>query len=312
MFHCNGWTYPWAVTAVGGTHVCLRRVDPALIFPADRRAPRHPPVRRARSVLSMLIHAPAEQRQRFEHRCEMATGGAAPPPTVIAGHGAMGFRVHPPLRPDRVYGPATLCAWQDEWDALALEERAAVMARQGVGYPTLDGLMVADPRRCEPVPRDGKTMGEVMLRGNTVMKGYLKNPAATTEAAFSGGWFHYGRPGGLAPRRLHRDQGPLEGHHHLGWGEHLLARGGGGRSSGIPADGVPRWWRVPTRSGARRPARSSRSSRALPIDAAEITALVPRAPRALQGAAHVVFGPLPKTSTGKIQKYVLRERVREL
>ena len=190
MFHCSGWTYTWAVTAVGGTHVCLRRVDPALIFPAiARHGVTH--MCGAPIVMTMLIHAPAGVKTPFPQTVEMATGGAAPPSTVISAMEAMGFRVTHLYGLTETYGPATFCAWQDEWGALGLAERAAQMARQGVTYATLEDMMVADPETLQPVPRDGRSMGEIMLRGNTVMKGYLKNPGATG-AAFRGGWFHTG------------------------------------------------------------------------------------------------------------------------
>src|SRR5438270_4254009 len=190
MFHCSGWTYTWAVTAVGGTHVCLRRVDPALIFPAIRR---HHVTHMcgAPIVMTMLIHAPDALKVRFEQTVEMATGGAAPPSTVISAMEAMGFRVTHLYGLTESYGPATFCAWQEAWEALPLAERATQMARQGVNYVTLEDCIVADPETLRPVPRDGRTMGEIMLRGNTLMKGYLKN-AAATGAAFHGGWFHTG------------------------------------------------------------------------------------------------------------------------
>src|SRR5512140_1264120 len=190
MFHCNGWTYTWAVTAVSGTHVCLRKVDPALIFPAIAEH-RVTHLRGAPIVLNMLVHAPESLKRRFDHRVEVATGGAAPPSAIIAAMEKMGFNVTHLYGLTESYGPATLCAWQDGWDAMPLEQRALLMARQGVRYPTLEQLQVGDPMTSEPVPRDGATMGEVMLRGNTIMKGYLKNPKATEEA-FRDGWYHTG------------------------------------------------------------------------------------------------------------------------
>ena len=191
MFHCNGWTYTWAVTAVGGTHACLPQgrsrcsssalsAATALRISAGRRS-----CSRRRDL------RPGGGKLRPDHVVEVATGRAAPPSAVIAAMEAMGFRVTHLYGLTESYGPATLCAWQPEWDALPLPERAAHAARQGVAYPTLDGLMVADPVTLAPVPRDGATIGEVMLRGNTLMKGYLRNPAATEEA-FRGGWFHTG------------------------------------------------------------------------------------------------------------------------
>src|SRR5262245_23435512 len=162
MFHCSGWTYTWAVTAAGGTHVCLRRVDPALIFPAiARHGVTH--MCAAPIVMTTLIHAPDAVKLKFDHTVEMATGGAAPAAPVIAAMEAMGFRVTHLYGLTETYGPATLCAWQPEWDALGPDERAAAMARQGVAYPTLEGLMVADPSTMESVARDGQSMGEVML-----------------------------------------------------------------------------------------------------------------------------------------------------
>src|SRR5213594_3779885 len=161
MFHCSGWTYTWAVTAVGGTHVCLRRVDPALIFPAiTRHGVTH--MCGAPIVMTMLIHAPESVKTRFAHTVEMATGGAAPPSTVISAMEAMGFRVTHLYGLTETYGPATFCAWQEDWRALPLAERAAQMARQGVTYVTLEDMMVADPETMQPVERDGRTMGEIM------------------------------------------------------------------------------------------------------------------------------------------------------
>ena len=190
MFHCSGWSYTWAVTAVGGTHVCLRKVDPALIFPAIKR---HGVTHMcgAPIVLSMLIHAPAEVKVSFDHTVEVATGGAAPPSAVVTALESMGFRVTHLYGLTETYGPSTVCAWHEEWDALSPGQRMAQLARQGVYYPTLEDMLVADPLTLLPVPKDGRTMGEVMLRGNTVMKGYLKNREATEEA-FEGGWFHTG------------------------------------------------------------------------------------------------------------------------
>ena len=142
-------------------------------------------------VLNMLIHAPKSVRRSFEHTVEVATGGAAPPSQVIQSMEEMGFRVTHLYGLTETYGPATVCAWQREWEALAAEPRTRLMARQGVGYTTLEDIMIAESTTMQPMPSDGESMGELMLRGNTVMKGYLKNPTATDEA-FRGGWFHTG------------------------------------------------------------------------------------------------------------------------
>ena len=190
MFHCNGWTYTWAVSGVGATHICLRRVDPALIFPLVRDH-RVTHLCGAPVVLNMLIHAPEEQQLEFPQTVDVATGGAAPPSQVIADMEKLGFRVTHLYGLTETYGPASICVPQSDWAERPADERAALMARQGVRYNTLEDILVADPETLTPVPADGETIGEVLIRGNTVMKGYLKNPAAT-EAALRGGWYHSG------------------------------------------------------------------------------------------------------------------------
>jgi fatty-acyl-CoA synthase len=190
MFHCNGWCFTWAVTLAGGTHVCLRRVDPALIFPMiAEHGVSH--MCAAPVVLTMLIHAPEELRRPFGRQVHVMTGGAAPPSAVISRMEPLGFAVHHLYGLTETYGPATVCAWQPGLADLPLERRAAFMSRQGVPHQMVQDMAVLDPATMRPVAADGATMGELMLRGNTVMKGYLKNRAAT-EAAFAGGWFHTG------------------------------------------------------------------------------------------------------------------------
>src|SRR5215207_6416840 len=187
MFHCNGWCFPWTVTALAGTHVCLRRVEAPAIYDAiERHGVTH--LCGAPVVMNMLIHGRLEKLPR---PVDMMTAGAAPPAAVISGMERFGFRVTHVYGLTEVYGPAVVCAWHDEWDALDPDERARLKARQGVRYPVLEGLMVADPETLAPTPRDGTTMGEIFFRGNIVMKGYLKNPQATGEA-FAGGWFRSG------------------------------------------------------------------------------------------------------------------------
>jgi fatty-acyl-CoA synthase len=309
MFHCNGWTYTWGVTAVAGTHVCLRRVEPAPIFAAIAEH-RVTHLCGAPIVLNMLVHAPDAVKRRFDHVVEAATGGAAPPSAVIEAMERMGFRVTHLYGLTESYGPSTVCAWQEEWDRLPPAERAAKMARQGVQYLTLDHQRVADPTTLRDVPADGATIGELLLRSNTLMKGYLANPAASEEA-FAGGWFH---TGDLAV--MHAD-GYIEVKDRS---KDIIISGGENISSieveevlyrhpmvmeaAVVARPDPTWGETPC-------AFVTLKEGAGEVAAGDIIAWC----RA--GLAHykvprtVVFGPLPMTSTGKIQKYALRERARE-
>jgi len=308
MFHCSGWTYTWAVTAVGGTHVCLRRVDPALIFPAIARH-RVTHMCGAPVVMTMLIHAPDAVKVPFTHTVEMATGGAAPPSTVIAAMEKMGFRVTHLYGLTETYGPATFCAWQDGWQALSLPERASQMARQGVSYVTTEGMMVADPATLTPVPRDGVTMGEVMLRGNTVMKGYLKNPRAT-DAAFAGGWFHTGdlavwhRDGYIEIKDRSKDI-IISGGENISSleVEEALYKHPAVMEAAVVARPDAHWGETPCAFVTLKPGASA--------TAEDIASFLRDTIARYKVPRHVVFGPLPKTSTGKIQKFVLRERAKE-
>src|SRR6266851_7136654 len=191
MFHCNGWCFPWTVTALAGTHVCLRRVEAAAIYAAIAQAGvTH--LCGAPIVMNLLLNAPEAMRRSIAGRdVRMMTAGAAPPAAVIEGMEKLGFRIIHVYGLTESYGPATVCAWHEEWDALPPEEISARKARQGVPYHVLEGLSVADANTLQPTPRDGQTIGEVFMRGNIVMKGYLKN-AKATEEAFAGGWFHTG------------------------------------------------------------------------------------------------------------------------
>jgi fatty-acyl-CoA synthase len=190
LFHCNGWCFPWSVTAVGGTHVCLRGVDPALVFTSIvENGVTH--MCGAPTVLAMLTNAPDEQKRRFPQVVDIQTGGSPPPAKIIKAMEELGFRVTHIYGMTELQGPSTICEPQEAWDALPLEERAVQMARQGVRYPVVDGHIVGDPRTGKPVPQDGATIGEILVRGNTVMLGYLKDPEATAEA-FDGGWMHTG------------------------------------------------------------------------------------------------------------------------
>ena len=308
MFHCSGWTYTWAVTAVGGTHVCLRRVDPALIFPAiARHAVTH--MCGAPIVMTMLIHAPDALKTPFPQTVEMATGGAAPPSTVISAMEAMGFRVTHLYGLTETYGPATFCAWQEDWGALDLAARAGQMARQGVTYATLEDMMVADPETMQPVPRDGRTMGEIMLRGNTVMKGYLKNPGATA-AVLRGGWFHTGdlavwHPDGYVEIKDRSKDIIISGGENISSlevEEHLY-RHPAVMEAAVVARPDATWGETPCAFVTLKPGATASADEIIGFLRGQMAHYkVPR---------HVVFGALPKTSTGKIQKFVLRERAKE-
>ena len=307
MFHCNGWTYPWAVTAVGGTHVCLRKVDPAVIFPLIEQAGvTH--LCGAPIVLNMLVHAPAQVKRSFGRTIEVATGGAAPPSAVIEAMEQMGFRVTHLYGLTECYGPATVCIEQPDWPGLPLSERAGRMARQGVRYPTLAGAMVADPETMAEVPRDGATLGEIMLRGNTLMKGYLKNPSATEEA-FRGGWFH---SGDLAV--LHQD-----GYAEVKDRSKDIIISGGENISSIeieealyrhPAVMEAAVVAMPDATYGERPCAFVTLKDGAEANEAGIIAWCRERLAHYKAPARIVFGPLPKTATGKIQKFALREQAR--
>ncbi len=309
MFHCSGWTYTWAVTAVGATHVCLRRVDPARIFPAIRDN-RVTHLCGAPIVLNMLVHAPQAVKLGFDRVVDVATGGAAPPSAVIAAMEAMGFRVTHLYGLTESYGPATLCEPQPDWQAMPLAQRAQMMARQGVPMPTLALLQVGEPETAAPVARDGATMGEVMLRGNTIMKGYLKNEQASAKA-FAGGWY---RTGDLAV--WHAD-GYIEIKDRS---KDIIITGGENVSSleveeclyrhpdimeaAVVARPDPTWGETPCAFVTPKPGAAA-------LDEAGVIAWCREHLAHFKVPKRVVFGPLPKTSTGKIQKFVLRERARE-
>jgi fatty-acyl-CoA synthase len=310
MFHCNGWTYTWGVTAVAGTHVCLRRVEPAPIFAAIAEH-RVTHLCGAPIVLNMLVHAPDWEKRRFDHVVEAATGGAPPPSAVIEAMGRMGFRVTHLYGLTESYGPSTVCAWQDEWDALPPAERAGQMARQGVQYLTLDRQRVADPTTLHDVPADGATIGELVLRSNTLMKGYLANPAATAEA-FAGGWFHTGdlgvaHPDGYIEIKDRSKDIIISGGENISSieVEEVLYRHPMVMEAAVVSQPDERWGETPC-------AFVTLKSDAAEVSAADIIAWCRDHLAHYKAPKTVVFGPLPKTSTGKIQKYALRERAKEV
>jgi fatty-acyl-CoA synthase len=309
MFHCNGWCFPWTVTLQAGTHVCLRKITAAAIFEAiDRFGVTH--LAGAPVIMNMLVNASDGEKKPLRKMVQMMTAGSAPPAAVILGLESMGFDVAHVYGLTEVYGPSTICAWQDEWNDLPPAERAHLKARQGVTYPTEEGLMVADAKTLQPVPKDSHTIGEVFLRGNVVMKGYLKNPAAT-EAAFEGGWFHTGdlgvwHPNGYIEIKDRSKDIIISGGENISTieVEDVLYRHPAVLEAAVVQRPDEKWGEIPCafimlKSGAS----------ATDVDIIEFCRSrlarykVPRA---------VVFGPLPKTATGKVQKFLLREMARSM
>jgi fatty-acyl-CoA synthase len=310
MFHCNGWCFTWAVTAAAGTHVCLRNVDTAKVFPMIRDHGVNL-VCGAPIVLNMLVHAPDEHKVPFEQEVDVYTGGAAPPSAIIAAMERMGFNVVHAYGLTETYGPSTFCAWQDEWDALDLDARAEKMARQGVRCHTLFEQTVMDPETMTPVPADGETIGEVMVRSNTVMKGYLKNPEAT-EAAFAGGWFHSGDLGVMHPDHYIeiKDRSKdiiISGGENISSleVEETLYKHPAVMEAAVVAKPDDTWGETPCAFVTLKPG-------AAEVAADDVIGFCRDHMAHYKAPKTVVFGPLPKTSTGKIQKYVLREKVKEL
>ena len=312
MFHCNGWTYPWAVTSVGATHVCLRTVDPAEIFRliAEEKVTH---LCGAPIVLTMLIHAPDAVKRKFEHGpVQVATGGAAPPSAVIAGMERMGFSLTHLYGMTECYGPATLCEWQEDWEALSLDDRAVKMARQGVPHVTMSEHSVLDPETGEPVPADGQTLGELVLRGNTVMKGYLKNPKAT-EDALRDGWLHTGDLAVMHPDRYVeiKDRAKdiiISGGENIASleVEEVLYKHPHVMEAAVVARPDAKWGETPCAFVTLKPGSEGQVTEADIITFCRDNLAHYKAPRT------VVFGGLPKTSTGKIQKFVLRDQAKGL
>lgn len=311
MFHCNGWTYPWAVTAVGARHICLPAIDPAAIFRliAEERVTH---LCAAPVVLTMLIHAPEAASVRFAHGpVEVATGGAAPPSAVIAGMERLGFRLTHLYGMTECYGPSTGCAPQDAWQELDHDERCVKMARQGVRNLTMQAQAVLDQESGEPVPADGRTLGELVLRGNTVMKGYLKNPAETGRM-LADGWLHTGdlavvHADGYVEVKDRAKDIIISGGENISSLEieEVLYRHPQIMEAAVVARPDAHWGESPCAFVTPRPD-------AGPLDAQEIIAFCRANLAHFKCPRTIVFGALPKTSTGKIQKFELRERARQL
>ena len=309
MFHCNGWCFPWAVVAMAGTNVCLRGVEPAAVFEAImKNGVTH--MCGAPVVMNMLLNSPEAKSLDLPHRVQMMTAGAAPPAAVLERMDKLGFDITHTYGLTEVYGPITICDWHEEWNDHSIAEQSALKARQGVKYQVQEEFFVADPKTLEPVPADAETMGELMFRGNVVMKGYLKNPQATNES-FEGGFFHTGDLGVTHP------DGYIEIRDRL---KDIIISGGENISS-IEVEGV--LYRHPAILEAAVVARPDEHWGETPcafvtLRAGESTTEEDVINFCRENMAHfkcpktVVFTNLPKTSTGKIQKYQLRERAEKL
>jgi fatty-acyl-CoA synthase len=307
LFHCNGWCFPWTVAARAGVNVCLRKFDPKLVFELIRRE-RITHYCGAPIVQSALANAPAEWREGIGHRVSTMVAGAAPSPAVIARMKSIGFDLTHVYGLTEVYGPASVCAKQDAWDTLDDDERARLNARQGVRYHLQAAIDVLDPDTLEPVPRDGETIGELMFRGNICMKGYLKNERAT-EAAFRGGWFHTGDLGVITDdgyvRIKDRSKDII-----ISGGENIssieiedaLYRHPAVSVAAVVAMPDPKWGEVPCAF--------VELKEGMDANAEEIIAHCRQLLAGFKLPKAVFFGELPKTSTGKIQKFELRARVK--
>jgi fatty-acyl-CoA synthase len=306
MFHCNGWCFPWTVAARAGVNVCLRRVDAKAIFELIR-AERVTHYCGAPIVHNLLVSAPDALKQGIGHQVRAMVAGAAPPAALLEGMESMGFELTHVYGLTEVYGPATACAKQSDWDSLPMSERARLNARQGVRYHLQDGATVRDPETMQEVPHDGVTMGEVMFRGNIMMKGYLNNPVATAEA-FRGGWFHTG------------DLAVVDGDGYIkikDRSKDIIISGGENISSieiedvlyRHPAVMVAAVVAMPDPKWGETPCAFIELKVGALVEEKEVIAFCKEHLAGFKVPRRVVFGELPKTSTGKIQKYSLRARV---
>jgi fatty-acyl-CoA synthase len=304
MFHCNGWCCPWAVTAIGATHVCLRKFDPAEAW----RLIREQEVTHlcaAPTVLIALVNAPEAPSDPLGRPWTVATAAAPPSPTIVRQVESLGAEVVHVYGLTEVYGPYTVCAWQPQWDALPPEERARLKVRQGVGYLIADDARVVD-EEMRDVPADGATLGEVVMRGNNTMKGYYRDPEATAQA-FRGGWFHSGdlavmHPDGYLELRDRKKDIIISGGENISTieVEQAVCAHPAVLEAAVIAVPDDYWGEVPKAFVALKPGRQ--------VSAEELIAFCRGRLAGFKTPKAVEFGELPKTSTGKVQKFVLRER----
>ena len=309
MFHCNGWCFPWTITMLAGTHVCLRKVTAKNIYDsiAEHRVTH---LCGAPIVMNMIGSAPQEEQRDLPHRVEMLTAAAPPPPTVIARMEEVGFNVTHVYGLTEVYGPSVVCEWQEDWAGKDKSTQAQLKGRQGVRYHVLEGLKVVDPETMKAVPADGETMGEVLMQGNIVMKGYLKNPEETAKA-FKGGWFHSGDLGVLHP----------DGYIELKDRSKDIIISGGENISSVEIENVlyqheaileaavvarpdEKWGETPCAFVVLKSAATLNENEVIQFCRTKLSGFkIPK---------NIVFSELPKTSTGKIRKSVLREQAKQL
>ncbi len=310
IFHCNGWCFPWTIAALNGTHVCLRAVRADDIYNnIKRHGVTH--LCGAPIVLNLMANAEASLKEGINQQVNIMTAASAPPPAILEAMAELNFNVTHSYGLTEVYGPAVVCSWHDEWNELPISDQAELKSRQGVRYPMLEELRVADPDTLEPVPRDGETIGEVMFRGNIVMKGYLKNPQATQEA-FSGGWFHSGdlavcHADGYIEIRDRSKDIIISGGENISSIEieKILYRHPAVLEAAVAAMPSAKWGESPC-------AFVTLHEDAVKTSEQDIIDFCREHMAHFKAPARIVFGPLPKTSTGKIQKFVLRQQAREL
>ncbi len=307
MFHCNGWCFPWTIAAMAGTHVCLRRVEASAVFDAIRQH-RVTHYCGAPIVHSMLISASEDLKRGIDHRVSAMVAAASPPASMIEGMDRLGFDLTHVYGLTEVYGPATVCARQPNWSSLDVGERAKLIGRQGVRYTLEEGVAVLDPETMQPVPWDGETTGEVMFRGNIAMKGYLKNEKATREA-FAGGWFRSGDLAVVHPDGYLRIKDRIKDIIISG-GENIssieveeaLFRHPAVIAAAVVAQPDAKWGEVPCAF--------VELKEEFALTAEELLAHCRKYLAGFKMPKRVVFGPLPKTSTGKIQKFMLRQQAK--
>jgi len=307
MFHCNGWCFPWTMAANAGTNVCLRKVEAPAVFSLIKKH-RVTHYCGAPIVHQMLINAPDEMKRGIDHQVNALVAAAAPPASMIEGMQKMGFNITHVYGLTETYGPATVCARQPEWDDLPLADQVRLNGRQGVRYHVEEGLTVMDAETMQPVPADGETMGEIMFRGNITMKGYLKNPKATEEA-FAGGWFHSGdlavmQPDGYLKIKDRSKDVIISGGENISSleVEDVLYRHPAVLAAAVVARPDDKWGETPCAFIELK--NNSQVTEKEIIEFCQRHMAKFKAPRA------VIFGELPKTSTGKIQKFLLREKAK--